>query len=213
MTYRLAPSSQLRRAVFPHARPESLLALSDGAPALAAAGILTSKTRAALFLAHVAHESGGLGRRLEENLNYSRPERLMQVWPSRFPTRDAALPFVNNPRALAGKVYDGRRELGNDAPGDGWTYRGRGWLQLTGKDAYRQVGALIDRDLVGDPDQVGRPEGALAAAIGVWTWKRMNAACDGPNPLVASTKRLNGGLTGLDDRRALYAAALGVILG
>lgn len=213
MTYRLAPSSQLRRAVFPNATAESLLALSDGGDALAAAGILTTKTRGALFLGHVAHETGGLGRRLEENLNYSRPERLMQVWPSRFPTREAALPFVNSPQKLAAKVYDGRRDLGNDEPGDGWRYRGRGWLQITGKDAYRRVGALIGRDLVGDPDQAARPEGALTAAIGVWTWKRMNAACDGANPLVASTRRLNGGLTGLDDRRALYSAALGVILG
>lgn len=212
MAYRLAPSPQLRRALFPNAPAESLLALADGHEALAVAGILTTKTRAALFLAHVAHESLGL-LRLVENLTYSKPERLMKVWPSRFPTRDVALRYVNNPRLLSEKVYDGRRELGNDTPGDGWRYRGRGWLQITGKAAYREVGQIIGRDLVGDPDQVGKPEGALEAAIGVWTWKRMNAACDGARPVETSTRCLNGGLTGLADRKALYDRAQGVILG
>lgn len=212
MAYRLAPSPQLRRALFPNAPAEALLALADGHDALAAAGILTTKTRAALFLAHVAHESLGLVR-LVENLTYSKPERLMTVWPSRFPTRAVALRYVNNPRLLAEKVYDGRRELGNDTPGDGWRYRGRGWLQLTGKAAYREIGEIIGRDLVADPDQVAKPEGALATAIGVWTWKRMNAACDGPKPVERSTRVLNGGLTGLAERTELFHRAQGVILG
>lgn len=212
MAYRLAPSPQLRRALFPQASAEALLALSDGADELAAAGILTTKTRAALFLAHVAHESNGLTR-LVENLTYSKPERLMRVWPSRFPTREAALPYVNNPRLLAEKVYDGRADLGNDRKGDGWAYRGRGWLQITGKDNYRAVGALIGMDLAGNPDLAASPAGGLAVAIGVWRRLAMNDFCAGPDPVARTTRRLNGGLTGLAERRDLFKRAQGVVLG
>jgi putative chitinase len=78
------------------------------------------------FLGHVYHESGGFVR-LHENLDY-RAERLMEVWPKRFPTLQSAAPYAHNPPALANSVYAGR--LGNTAPDDGWRYCGRGFIQI-----------------------------------------------------------------------------------
>ena len=80
------------------------------------------------FVSQVLHESGGL-RWLEENLNYS-AARLVAVWPRRFPTEDRARPYARNPERLANNVYGGR--MGNTEPGDGWRYRGRGLIQITG---------------------------------------------------------------------------------
>lgn len=212
MSYRLAPIAQLRRVLFPKAPAICLEALVSAEPEMALAGILTTKTRAALFLAHVAVESGGLTF-VRENLNYSTAERLQKVWPGRFPTRASALPFVRNPKALAGKVYDGRADLGNKYPGDGWLCRGAGWLQATGRAAFEAVGEIIGIDLVEKPWTADDPNVSMAIAIGVWRWKNLNAACDGAKPLETSTRKLNGGLTGLDERARLFTAAQGVILG
>ena len=106
-------------------------------------GVLASRLRAEHFLAQVLHESGGL-LRLVENLNYT-AERLVEVWPSRFPTLEAAEPFAHNAHALANQVYGGR--MGNTDPEDGWRYLGRGLLQLTGRASYTKVGAALGIDL------------------------------------------------------------------
>ncbi len=91
----------------------------------------------AYMLAIVFHETGATMQPVTENLNYS-AERLVEVWPSRFPTIASAKPFARNPRKLANKVYGGR--LGNTAPDDGWLYRGRGLPQITGKENYDKFG-------------------------------------------------------------------------
>lgn len=97
-----------------------------------------------------------------ENLSYSKPERLMKVWPKKFPNAAAAAPYVKNPQALAELVYGGK--YGNDKPGDGYKYRGRGFNQLTFKDGYRSIGNKIGVDLVADPDKANDPEIAAAVA-------------------------------------------------
>lgn len=212
MTYRLAPIAQLRRAVFPKAPALCLEALVSAEEDMREAGILTTKTRAALFLAHVAVESGGLTF-VRENLTYSTPERLQKVWPGRFPTRESALPYVRAPEKLAAKVYDGRADLGNKYPGDGWLCRGAGWLQATGRAAFEEVGEIIGIDLIAKPWTVADPNVSMAIAIGVWRWKKLNQTCDGQRPIENSTRRLNGGLTGLEERKRVYIAAQGVVLG
>lgn len=106
--------------------------------ALKTAGLLDKPNRLQFFLAQLGHESSGLTVD-EENLDYS-AARLMAVWPSRFPTLAAAQPYAHNPRALANKVYGGR--LGNIGPDDGWKYRGRGYIQLTGRDAIARSARL-----------------------------------------------------------------------
>lgn len=162
-------------------------------------GISNTANRLQFFLARIGHESGGLTV-VEENLNYS-AQRLTQVWPSRFPTLDSAQPFANNPQALANKVYANR--MGNGAPdsGDGWDYRGRGYIQITGRDGYRSVGGVIGIDLVNNPGLAATPADALRVACGFWKWKNINAACD-TGDFVQVTRLINGGTVGLADRQA-----------
>lgn len=148
------------------------------------------------FLGQVLHESAGLTQ-FSENLNYS-AERLCAVWPGRFPTLAAAQPFARNPQALANKVYGGR--MGNTEPGDGWRYRGRGPIQLTGKDNYAFVGNLIGQDLTGLPELMEQPRYALEATIAWWEAKIPDSMLGDVEKI---SLRVNGGLIGLADRVAL----------
>lgn len=163
-------------------------------------GILDSPLRSRHFLAQVLHETGGL-RVLLENLNYS-AERLCVVWPSRFPTLASALPFAHNPRALANKVYGGR--MGNVEPNDGWRYIGRGLLQLTGRASYTKVGDALGIDLVGSPSMALYPEHALSVAGEIWKDARCNVFAD-MDSIEKVTRAINGGLIGLEERRAWFA--------
>lgn len=153
------------------------------------------------FLGQVLHESKRLGR-VEEDLNYRTPGRLMAVWPSRFPTRASELGFLNNPEALANKVYGGR--MGNDLVGDGWRFRGRGLVMLTGRTNYAAMGPVIGVDLVGDPDRLCEPLIALRASIRWWERTLPDSVMDN---LIAVTKRVNGGTVGLDERGLLTQRA------
>lgn len=175
------------------------------APALdhwAARYQINTPRRVAHWLAQLHHESAGF-MRLVENLNYS-AERLMVVWPGRFPTPASAKPYARNARALANKVYGGR--MGNDEPDDGWRYRGRGWTMITGKDNYEAYGKLIGVDLVANPEMAGEPDTAARIAAAFWSSKGLNMLAD-KDELAVITKRINGGLTGLPDRRRQYARA------
>ena len=156
------------------------------------------------FLGQVLHESGML-ERLVENLNYS-PERLMAVWPSRFPTLASAQPFARNPAKLAEKVYGGR--MGNDEPGAGARYIGRGLLQVTGRDNYRAVGKALGLDLLKYPDLLAEPRVALLASIAWWEARIPDAVM---GDIKRVTKLVNGGTHGLDDRTALAAKARGAL--
>lgn len=151
------------------------------------------------FLGQVGHESGGLTI-IEENMNY-RAERIMEVWPSRFPTLESARPFANRPEKLANSVYASRMGNGGPDSGDGFRYRGRGYIQITGRGAYRDIGAIVGLDLEGQPELAGAPAHALLVACGFWEWKGLNALCDGGD-YVAVTRRINGGTHGMADRRA-----------
>lgn len=150
----------------------------------------------AMLLAQVGHESSDLTQ-LEENLNYS-AKRLMQVWPSRFPNMRIAENYARDPESLANEVYGGR--MGNDKYGDGWLYRGRGPIQLTGRYNYQKFSDAIDsREPIEHPDLLTEPEmGALSAC---WFF-----AVNVPNgaDIGTATKRINGGLHGLADRRSRY---------
>ena len=145
------------------------------------------------FLGQILHESDGLTQ-FTESLYYS-AERLCVVWPHRFPTLSDARPYSHNPEGLANKVYGGR--MGNTAPGDGWTYRGRTPIQLTGKDAYVHMTELMGIDLVGNPDLLVQPDYALQAAIHWWEDRIPDAFIGDPEKV---TQRVNGGLIGLADR-------------
>lgn len=181
------------------------------APALDAAcqkyGI-TSSARVASFLAQTGYESGQFNK-LTENLNYSTAGRLVKVWPKRFPTEAVAAPYVNNPQKLANCVYANR--LGNGAPesGDGFRYRGRGIIQITGKSNYVAATLALDVDLVQNPDLLLQPPSAALSAAWFWSTHGLNALADdqtGDNDLedfTEITKRINGGTSGLQARLAL----------
>ena len=151
------------------------------------------------FLGQILHESGML-EKLEENLNYSNGA-LMRTWPTRF-NEESADSHARQPAKIANKVYGGR--LGNDEPGDGWKYRGRGLLQVTGKDNYKAVGETLGFDLVNNPDMLAQPEWALKSAIAWWEGNIPDAIM---GDTVRVSKRVNGGTIGLDHRIALTEKA------
>lgn len=163
--------------------------------------------RRAAFLATIAHESNG-GRALEEALGYS-AHRIVAVWPRRFRTLEAAEPFARRPEALANEVYAGR--IGNGPPesGDGWRFRGRGLIGLTGRSNYGAAADALGLPLVTRPDLAA--DAAVAARVAAWWWTAhgCNELADAGD-VPAWRRRVNGGLTGLDDVRRRYEDALRV---
>ncbi|MCH7862898.1 MAG: glycoside hydrolase family 19 protein, partial [Proteobacteria bacterium] len=111
----------------------------------------------------------------------------------------------------AQRRYEGRADLGNVRPGDGFRYRGRGVLQITGRDNYRRFGALIGVDIEGQPDRAAEPPIAMALACAYWTSRRINAAAD-RDDVEAVTRLITGGLNGIDDRRQRLARAKAILL-
>jgi putative chitinase len=152
-------------------------------------------------MAQVSHECGA-GHDVIENLNYT-ASRMMQVWPSRFPTLDSASPYAGNPRALANKVYNGR--MGNiTGSDDGWTFRGRGGAQTTGRSGFERLMNSTGRDVVHNPDLVLDPKLFLEFAVADF----VNCGCMAfarADDILNVTKKLNGGTVGLDERIAWLA--------
>jgi len=167
---------------------------------------LTSSIRIAHALAQWAVETGGFSR-FEENLSYS-AERLIAVWPSRFPNRRTADPFAGNPVALANKVYGGR--CGNKAAGDGWLFRGRGPTMLTFRDNYAEAARLTGLDVVADPDSVSEADTGLRVACAYWTARKINVSADRDD---AEDVRylVNGGKIGIVEAKAYLARAKQVL--
>jgi putative chitinase len=162
-------------------------------------GLAAKPIRLHFFLAQIGHESGGLTIAVE-NLRYS-AQRLTEVWPKRFPRLAAAQPFANDPVRLANEVYANRMGNGPPASGDGFRYCGRGYIQVTGRDGYRKVGELAELDLVANPEAAAAPKTALRVACAFWTWKGLCEWCD-TGGFKKVTRKINGGHTGLVDRRA-----------
>ena len=151
--------------------------------------------RQAHFIGQCAHESNWF-KTLEENLNYS-AQGLMAIWGSRFPTLEVAQQYARNPEKIANKVYGGR--MGNLEDGDGWKYRGRGIIQLTGRENYRNTGRAIGVDLEGSPKFALVPQYACLAAGHYWSKRGLNALAD-VDDYKEITRRINGGQTGIMDR-------------
>lgn len=176
------PSIEQVHVLAPLAKKPYTDSFADAATILDPFGINTP-LRVAHFMAQILHESGAFTI-LVESLNYSTPERLMAVWPSRFPSKEEALPFVHNSFALAEHVYSGR--MGNVKPGDGARYVGRGPLQVTGHDSYLRIGTLLGIDLVNNPDLAITAPYLLQIAACEWKESRCNEAADDDNLLHVS---------------------------
>lgn len=168
-------------------------------------GIDTPEQQAS-FLGQCGHESAGFTA-LVENLNY-KAESLCKVWPKRFPSLEAAQPYHRNPEAIANKVYANRMGNGDEESGEGFAYRGRGLIQLTGKSNYQACGDVLGVDLVSDPDLVSTPMYAALSAGWFWHTHHLNAIAE---DITAVTKKINGGTIGLDDRVARTERALNAL--
>lgn len=155
------------------------------------------------FLGQMLHESANL-EQLYENLNYTAP-RLMQVWPSRFKTLEFAQQYAGNPQKLANLVYSNRMGNGNEASGDGWTYRARGFPGITGKANYDFVGRILGQDLLGIPDLLGQPHYALEGGIAWWENKIPDSML---GDVVKITQVVNGGSIGLTQRQQVTGKAV-----
>jgi len=156
---------------------------------------LDSNRRIAAFIGQCQHESGNF-KFVKENLNYS-AESLMKTWPSRFPDLDTANQYAHNQEKIANKVYAGR--MGNTEDGDGFKYIGRGVIQITGKDNYKNCGEALGLDLLDNPDLISEPNGAVLSAGWFWNKHGLNILADAQD-YTNMTKRINGGILGLDDR-------------
>ena len=164
-------------------------------------GIDTSK-RVAMYLAEVFHESGNL-RYTEENMNYS-ADGLLKTWKSRF-TKEKAQMYARNPEKIANYVYANRMGNGNEASGDGWRFRGRAFIGITGRDNYQKYAdsEWCVGDLMENPDMLSQfPENQKAS---MWFWDTQNLnkyadMCD----IDRCSRIINGGTLGLANRKFLY---------
>ena len=182
--------------------------------------------RIAAFIAQVGHESGHLAR-LVENLNYS-ADGLANTWPSRNGAPDGkgeyvkvqvsgkvrnkpntlALSVDRKPEQIANIAYGNR--MGNTTPGDGWKYRGRGLIQITGKNNYRACGEALGLELIAQPELLEKSQHACMSAAWFWATNGLSTLADA-GEFDAITQRINGGQNGAADRQALYAKALKVL--
>lgn len=177
--------------------PDSVIAQI---PETAAKFNITNNLRLAHFLAQCGHESGGF-KLVQENLNYS-AKGLATTFRKYFLTEAAAGPYARNPQKIASKVYGGRMGNGPESTGDGFKFRGRGYIQLTGKQNYTSFAKFIGEDTVSNPDLVATKY-PLASAAFFFDSNKLWAICDrgADNATVtAVTRRVNGGTIGLADR-------------
>lgn len=164
--------------------------------------------RQAAFIGQCMHESNGF-KTLTENLNYS-AKALMATWPSRFTSEEMANQYARNPEKIANKVYGGRMGNADESSGEGWKYRGRGIKQLTGKENYERCGSSLGVDLVSNPDLLLEPKYAALSAGWFWNKHGLNDLAD-KSDIETMTKRINGGLLGLDARKAAIQKAESVL--
>lgn len=167
---------------------------------------INTPERVAMFMAQVGHESGGLKRR-EENLNYS-AQRLSQVFPRYFRDVDPN-DYARNPEAIANRVYGNRMGNGDEDSGDGYRYRGRGFIQLTGKNNYQAFANAMGMSLDEAVDYLSTAEGAAMSAAWFWDMRNINPDAD-RGDVVTVTKKINGGTIGLAERKDLYQEALSI---
>ena len=169
---------------------------------------IITPARIAAFLAQVGHESGQLTA-LVENLNYS-AQALLSCWPARF-TAALASQVARQPEKIANIVYADRMGNGSTASGDGWSYRGRGLIQVTGRANYAKCGEALGLDLIGNPDLLAQPANAALSAGWFWSINGLNTLADAGN-FTQITQRVNGGQNGAADRLAIYQRALKVLV-
>lgn len=168
---------------------------------------INTPLRIAALLAQVGHESARLSR-VVENLNYS-AEGLQKTWPSMFDAKLAA-EYARKPERIANAVYNAR--MGNTGPGDGWKYRGRGLIQITGANNYAACGKALQLDLITHPELLERPQHAATSAAWFWDGMNLNTLADAGDiqniGSLINTGRRGRVPNGAEERKALYQVAL-----
>lgn len=187
-------------AVAPKADPKIAAAILNHADDVLPRYGLATRARLTDFMAHALVESAYFTT-CAENLNYS-ATRLMEVWPSRFPTLGSCAGFAHVPEALACKVYNGR--MGNNDARDGWTYRGQGLLQITGKDNFTRLAAKLGKTVEQTALHITSEAGMLECAAATYVMLGAPAHAD-MGDILATTRCINGGTNGLADRKAMLA--------
>lgn len=162
---------------------------------------LTTPRRWAYFLAQVLHESLRMSR-VTENLNYS-AEALLRTWPKRF-SPGQAREYARQPQRIANRAYAGRIGNGPESSGDGWRYKGRGLVQVTGRANYAECGRALGVDLVAAPELLETPALAVNSALWFWSSRGLNALTDAGD-FEELTRAVNGGYNGMNDRKHLLA--------
>jgi len=169
---------------------------------------ITTNNQKAMFIGQCGHECGNF-RILEENLNY-KAATLMRLWPRRFPTLEKANEYSGNAKKIANSVYSLRMGNRDETSGDGYRFRGRGCIQLTGHSNYFHAGKALGVDFVMEPDLVATPKFAALTAGWFWSTHNCNAPADALD-YTKVTRIINGGTIGLDDRIKHTQQALAVL--
>jgi putative chitinase len=182
----------------------------DELPGICEQHKINTKLRLAHFLAQCAHESVNFSVKLE-NLNYS-AERLMQIFPKYFKPSEFSL-YSRQPEKIANRVYANRMGNGDETSGDGYKYRGRGFIQLTGKDNYRLFGQSIGADLIAIPGLVAS-QYPLSSAAFFFSNNNLWPLCDRGDTVEAVkmvTNAVNGGYNGLENRIKLFCDYMAIL--
>jgi len=160
---------------------------------------LNTPLRIAHFMAQIEHESGL--KPISENLNYSK-KGLLTTFKKYFGDLSAEV-YANKPEKIANRVYSNRIGNGDEASGEGWKYRGRGFIQITGKENYFHLLIDTDLDVIRNPDLLLEEANAMISALWFWDLKGLNELAD-KDDIKGITKRINGGYNGLEHRKQLY---------
>lgn len=169
---------------------------------------INTKLRASAFIAQVGHESGEF-LYVKENLNYS-AAGLVATFPKYFPNQKVADEYARQPVRIASHVYANRLGNGDEASQDGWKFRGRGLIQVTGRANYNACAQALGMTLEAVTDYLETTEGAVVSAAWFWNSHNLNILADKPD-FIRITKIINGGTKGLSHRQLLYQRALQVL--
>jgi putative chitinase len=198
-------SKEQLQAIMPTAKAENIDFYLSAINAKLAEFKIDTPLRVAHFIAQIAHESGSFRYR-KENLNYS-ANALKGVFGKYFGSNEIADEYARKPEKIANIVYANRMGNGDTDSGDGWNYRGRGLIQLTGRDNYARCGADTGADIESDPDLLAEDaDTAVAAACWYWQTNKLNIHAD-EDDIKKVTRKINGGYHGLDDRATFLERA------
>jgi putative chitinase len=191
---------ELLQGMFPRTKTAVLETYIDPLNEVCGKFEINTTERIAMFLAQVGHESGGLSV-IQENLNY-RAERLAVVFPKYFKDVNTST-YAHDPESIANRVYASRMGNGNEASGDGYKYRGRGLIQLTGRNNYASFSSDMGMSIDEAVEYLSTPEGAAMSAGWYWNKNGLNQWADNSD-VITVTKKINGGTIGLAEREHLF---------